>query len=324
MTDDYDPITLVNQAALIVRLVSKLVIHNSLQNDHDRAHALGHITMESGSKAALRIDHNAEERCIEEFRERCKSSLFIIGEESLNELTDDENLRTCSSGKICVLVDMVDGTDLLEMNIPMWCSAIVIVNPTTPKILGAVVGQASGEIYFTNSVQDGSFVSRAPSMDLNVAPTSSPLKGPSNVETLDSATVSFYGQKAKSFLSVSKKTVFHEMLEQQGNSDAQGFRIHTLSGNPFMVKLADRARNSSGKIIGRGIDAVFEISGQYMHDLAPGLFIAKKAGAYACDLDGKEITYESLAEALLTPTRKMKYVLASTQRLADELVKALK
>jgi fructose-1,6-bisphosphatase/inositol monophosphatase family enzyme len=52
-----------------------------------------------------------------------------------------------------VLADMVDGTDLLEMNIPMWCSAIVIFDPTPSKILGTVVGQASGEIYFATADQ---------------------------------------------------------------------------------------------------------------------------------------------------------------------------
>jgi hypothetical protein len=111
------------------------------------------------------------------------------------------------------------------------------------------------------------------------------------------------------------------MLKQQGDAS---FRIHTLSGNPFMVKLVDRERSFDRQIIGRGIDAVFEINGQDMHDLAPGLFIAKKAGAFACDLGGNEITYEGLAEAFLTPTEKMKYVLASTKDLAYELVEALK
>lgn len=313
MKNGFNSRDLVRDAVQIVRVVHR-TIRSSLQQE--RAYSLKKIRVPSGDgyKDALRIDDVAESRCKTEFMERYENKVLVIGEESL-----PDDLSKVSKGRICILVDMVDGTDLLEMNIPMWCSAIVIFDPDKPKILGAVVGQATGEIYFASAEDDAAFVCRDPSVDLNKVASSEELNGPSGVKSLADATVSFYGQKARSFLAVSALEPFTEMLKALSLKQGASFRIHTLSGNPFMVKLVDRERDHNGDIVGRGIDAVFELRGQQMHDLVPGLFIAKKAGAVVSDLDGNEISYDLLASKLLTPGETMRYVLASTPELANEL-----
>ena len=72
------------------------------------------------------------------------------------------------------------------------------------------------------------------------------------------------------------------------------------------------------------IDAVFDVSGQQLHDVVPGAYIALKAGAYMCDLDGTPITIDDLARRLQDPRERIKYVLAATEELAQELVTALR
>lgn len=313
MQFEFDARNIVHEAVQVVRIVHQQ-IRNAIQ--YDREHALSKIRVPIGNefKDALRIDEMAEDRCREEFLDRYGEKVYVIGEESL-----PTELSKVHKNRICILVDMVDGTDLLEMGIPMWCSAIVIFDPTQPKILGSVVGLASGEIYSAAVDEEHAYVSRELSPDMTRQPARIQLNGPSDTKKLADATVAFYGQKAGSLLSVMACTPFiKELGRLKGNPDAT-FRIHTLAGNPVMVKLVDRERDYGKRVVGRGIDAVFDIRGQQLHDLVPGMFIATKAGAYACSMGGEKIAAQILAKRLMKPKETMPYILSSTPELAEEL-----
>jgi fructose-1,6-bisphosphatase/inositol monophosphatase family enzyme len=286
----------------------------------DRRGAFTRVWDEIRRKHALRIDITAEHDCCTRFQEACPN-IFVYGEENL-----PDDLREIGKNDVCVLVDMVDGTDLLEIGIPMWCSAMVIFDPSIPKIIGAVVGLATGEVYSATSEDRWPQVSREVNSDLEQVLPHFPVYGPSQMKTLDEATVMFFGQKAQAFLSFSSSKAVNTELERLAQLERSTFRIHTLAGNPMMVKLVDREHDAQGNMIGRGADAIFEnrVSGQHLHDLVPGAYIAIKAGAYFCGLDGRQITETELAEKLLKPKDRMRYVLASTPELAAQVISLLK
>lgn len=79
----------------------------------------------------------------------------------------------------------------------------------------------------------------------------------------------------------------------------------------------------------RGVDAVIELKGQMPHDAVPGLFFAVKAGAtvlsLAADDFGSPLTLPKLEQLLFAPrTPAVKYLAATSQQLADELLPELK
>jgi fructose-1,6-bisphosphatase/inositol monophosphatase family enzyme len=59
-------------------------------------------------------------------------------------------------------------------------------------------------------------------------------------------------------------------------------RIYNLGGNPMMLKVAERT-----------IDAVFEVVGQHPHDVVPGAYIARQAGAIVKDLQGNDLALKT-------------------------------
>lgn len=84
----------------------------------------------------------------------------------------------------------------------------------------------------------------------------------------------------------------------------------------MITKLVDKVSEE-----GAGIDLVFELRGQQAHDIVPGAFIAKKAGASVVDLNNNEITLEKLEEVMLKPnTEKLTYVISATKELSTEMV----
>jgi fructose-1,6-bisphosphatase/inositol monophosphatase family enzyme len=73
-------------------------------------------------------------------------------------------------------------------------------------------------------------------------------------------------------------------------------------------------------IDGAGVDVVLEMAGQAPHDFVAGAYIAQKAGASLCSLDGKAI---NMVDLLLRPANansRVRYVLAATEQLAFQLV----
>ena len=294
-----------------------------------------------GRKQALRIDANAEDyfrRQLHKTERGRFAQIIVHGEERLN---DDRDLNLTGQPGIYALVDMVDGTDLLERGLYNWCSAIVFFCPCAPegeRILAAFVGIPSGEsgseIYYATATEDGAYV-KPPGRGQSI-----PVSGPSSVTKLQDASVCFYGQKAASLQSILEHRLLNHVVQldkeqkrKQQEKKALGkepgpdeediaFRIYTLAGIPMMVKLADHRTKAA-----RNIDVVFDVRGQQPHDVVAGAFIAKKGGAVLKDLNGKIIEYADLEKRLLKPKDKnsaLTYVLASTEELCNETVELVR
>ena len=283
-------------------------LHASLRSDSLRGVQQQMQAVVVGGKQALLVDVEAENLCRRTFEQKFPDQVFVLGEESLRGFKVVQQTET-----VFVLVDMIDGTDLMEMDVPLWCSAMILLDPSVPAIIGAVVGLANGDIYYAIAGEPATYVQRATSGRRR---NSERCPGPSAVTQLQSARVAFYGQKAGNLLSIVKSKNAIGFIDQIEN---QPFRIYNFAGNPIMLKLVDRLRSASGEVVGSGFDAVFELRGQKLHDMMPGAWLAKRAGAYLCDLNGDELTDEVLAQKLLRPNDTLPYVVASTEALAREI-----
>ena len=211
---------------------------------------------------------------------------------------------------------MMDGTDLAERGLDNFCSAVTIFDPTAmsgQRILAAFVCLPSGVVYYAGRETDTAYV------HVRNRPVRK-VSGPSSVTEIRNASICFYGQKAGKLQKlVSTGSLLAEMAKLEAQQKT-GLRIYTLAGIPMMVRLADHVAKDA-----RGIDAVFEISGQKPHDVVAGVYIAKKSGACLKDLSGNELDYVQLEEALLKPSMSsLRYVLASTEELCDEIITLLK
>jgi fructose-1,6-bisphosphatase/inositol monophosphatase family enzyme len=254
-------------------------------------------------KQLLHIDLLAEKNTQHALRRRLKRyPLYTIGEESLN----NEQLNLTNQDKLVVLMDMVDGTDLLERGLSNWCSAMIFYYPPQRRIVASFVALPDECVYYATEKHDEPvykipFHGRKPVK----------VTGPSKVRNLKSASVAFYGQKIKNYLSVATHKNFCSHLEDiQQKTSRLKTRIYNFAGNPFMIRLIDGHTR---------IDAVFDIQGQAPHDVVPGAFIAKKAGAIFRDIDGNEI---DLGNSLLRPAdpkSRIRYIVASTEKLYSEL-----
>lgn len=268
-----------------------------------------HLAKPTG-KEALRVDLDAEdtyEEALHTDRGRAFADILLFGEERLS----NPKLDLTAEPGIVALVDAVDGTDLLERNLGNWCCASLFFQPSRPagsRILAAVVGLPSRTTYYALATSSEVHVMRK----RDGRPER--VHGTSGVESLAAASLYFYGQKAKNLRDT--VSILSPLLEEPRTD----LRIYTLAGIPMLVRLIDHAVPSA-----RGIDVVFDLMGQQPHDAIPGLFIAKKAGASVVDLNGRDITWEAMEEALLRPASgRIKYVAASTPKLAHEFLAALK
>jgi len=249
---------------------------------------------------------------------RFQNRIYVLGE----ELTK-EGYELPRDDRIYALVDIVDGTDLLEMGFPLWGSAVLLFQSPKrgkPKILGAVVALPTGEVYFASAESPHAFIYRKRSREDLF--DHERVASPSDVSALRDARIAFYGQKAKNILSLLECP---SLVQRMRELDGSAFRLYNFAGNPAMVKFAHRVRDEEGGALNAGIDAIFDVSssGQKLHDVMPGAYIALKAGASLFDLDGNEITIDVLRQKLLKPTGRMKYVLAATESLAKELCATL-
>ena len=301
-----------------VKVVQNILLQIQSDLIQDPERALEEVLLGKRHKKALRIDVNAEDsfcRQLRTYRSHKFSGVTIHGEEDLR----DPELDLTQQTGLVVLVDAVDGTDLVERGLHNWCTAAIFYKPTNEKgrrILGAFVGIPPRMVYYAIAGDDKVYVQNSRSGSPVTA------KGGSSVKRLRDASVCFYGQKAANLLSVSKAKLLSHVVSlndrrKTKNPGVAGFRIYTLSGIPMMMKLIDHRVKSA-----RGIDAVFDIEGQKPHDVVPGAYIAKKAGATLIDLKGKEISYDQLEDALLRPASdesELRYVLATTKELAKEV-----
>ena len=240
-------------------------------------------------------------------RSKAFADIRLLGEERLA----DPKLDLTNEPGIVALVDAVDGTDLLERNLGNWCCASLFFQPSRPagsRILAAIVGLPNRTAYHATVSSPDAHVIRK--LDGN----SERVYGTSGMESLAAASLYFYGQKLKNLRDSIQ--ILTPLLDQS----RPDLRIYTLAGIPMLVRLVDHAVPHA-----RGIDVVFDLLGQRPHDAIPGLFIAKKGGAAIIDLNGHDITFEEMEEALLRPASgRIKYVAASTMKLALEFLNALK
>lgn len=220
------------------------------------------------------------------------------------------------------IVDMIDGTDLLTRELGNWCSAIVVLDPPSGEILGALIGLPLGDrfkLYLAGRSYEG-----ADLVTYDVIPTrqgyryrlsKEPRRAgvrlrpqdnrPKAGRPLDDTSISLYGQKRSRLLYLRDKTQcpWSETLEL-----SEKLRIYTLAGNPILAKLAE------GRISG-----VFETKGQRPYDCVPGLFIAQKAGAQAVRPDGAPLDLGSA----LKEGKDITYVAGCNRKFLEELLPLL-
>ena len=257
-------------------------------------------------KIALEIDIFAERLAAIHLGRRLRRfHPVILGEESLRH----KQLDLSGEERLVALLDVVDGTDLLERGLGNWCSAATFFLPASRQILGAFVGTLEGLIYFwTPNVQVPM------KLDL-LTQRLEPVNGPSKVQSVADASIAFYGQKLVSLCS--NAGPFTHEGNRQLRASGLGLRLYNLAGMPAMVKLVDGAER-------RRLDAVFEVAGQQPHDVVAGAVIAQQAGATLIGMDGAPV---DLASALLRPadpSNRMKYILAATPELAKDLLQCLR
>ena len=315
VTDPGYATTLTEAAIHACSLVMKRIL-TEVEDDPDVA--LETLRIGERLKKALRIDASAEDNlkgAVKQFRNNIFRRIQFYGEESLKETSLDLSKLT----RTCALMDAVDGTDLVERGLGNWCSDVIFFLPSEQpgrRIIASVVALPNGNIYYANRDQDGAFVIRNGNRKKPLR-----LTAISKCRALKDASICFYGQKIKN-LGVTLQTGllkhFASLEERTGGKDVSA-RIYNLAGVPMMMRLIDPVSNA-----GRGIDAVFDAVGQQPHDVVPGAYIALKAGAVLKSLVDGPLELPELEAALMRPaSQRLRYVLAGTEPLCDELIHAV-
>ena len=261
-------------------------------------------------KNLLKIDQFAQAAAEDILKERLHDNVEIRGEES--SLAD-----VTFQGHVAALLDMIDGTDLLERGLGNWCSAMVLFN--RERVWASLIGMPNGEIYFEQHSDPIAYL-REPRKSGTEPRIQAVTIAKPDVRLRD-ASVAFYGQKPKNFLTAARHKglltaldrLTEEAQQKKNQTDAPKFRIYNLAGNPMMMKLIE------GKI-----DAIVELSGQRCHDIIPGFAIALKAGACLIDLDtSRKLSVNDLPIILSKPSNKFKYILGYNEPLAQEILNLL-
>lgn len=271
----------------------------------------------SGFKPLARVDLEAEQAFINPFTADFGSDrIYIVGEESLTD-----SICFADEKRICLLVDMIDGTDLLERHFGNWCSAIVVFDPQAVEILASFVavpassGAQDGSMYY--ATREGAFKVSLKNRKI-LEPI--PLTCSRPDKDLQDASVCLYAQKNNNFealVALQRKRKFVSWLKQnrlagRKQNPGQGelkFRFYDFAGNPMMVRMCDGT-----------VDVVFDLNGQSPHDVVPGAYVALKAGAVMGTIEGKPLTEKQLAESLIRPGNSpLRYILAANQGMYEEL-----
>ncbi len=214
--------------------------------------------------------------------------------------------------KLVVFIDPIDGTDLQDRDFSNWVSAMIFVVPSERRIV-SVVGHSSGDIYFAS--KKGAFIQLRARFAGEKVRNKPLLCDQDSVVKLEEASVCFYGQKPKSFLSLARHVGFLEQMDAfKARMDADEelrIRLYNLGGNPMMVRIPSRKDNPGA------VNVVFNLSGSQIYDVMPGAYIAVRSGAVFRDpLTNKEI--DPLVP-LLSPKERVRYILSGSRSLADEL-----
>ena len=258
----------------------------------------------SGPKYLRRIDDAAEvyfESVLSDYKKGTyEKELIFWGEESFY----NPNLDLTGIDKVIVLMDIIDGTDLLMRMLSNWCSALIFLKPKSKKILASLIGFPSMRIYgWCADIEPNPFWVK-PTKPLDFKP----LKGANkNVKQLEEASICFYGQKVDNFLSFLEDKKFMEFMNKLKSTE-RNLRIYNIAGNPMMIRVAEG-----------DIDVVVELTGQKPHDVVPGAYIAWKAGAVFKDLHNNNIDLEKILLKPAHPKSEIKYILASTEELYQDI-----
>lgn len=276
----------------------------------DPVNAFEPLAIGTRGKRLLAIDLVAERNAARELHRMLPSyPLLVLGEESLR----DPNLDLTEEPRLVALVDMIDGTDLLERGLSNWCSALVFYYPPQKQILAAFVGLPHDAIYFATN--DSSHPKK---YAFHGGPAILPVAGPSAVKTIEEGSLAFYGQKYPNLSSVTDSGFLAYSAHLQHVYAETGrelkTRIYNLAGNPIAMRLIDGTSR---------FDAIFDLRGQAPHDIVPGAFIAERAGASLCDLDGQSIDLNQILLRPANPNSRIRYILASTQELSLQLRQCL-
>lgn len=342
-------------AGILATRVAIGEIHNYVSSYPEEAFEI--LRIGDRQKKALAVDRSAErlfKKTINNYSKKRFSAVEVYGEETLADPNLDLYELSKDETSVFALVDMVDGTDLLERGLENWCSAGVFFRPKAmagERILSAFVGLPSKVIYYATLNEDKVYV-RSPGKR-----TDREVAGPSSNTRLENASVCFYGQKVSNLLSVvpasRDEAAVQESLisyvarlqaerkrrRERGKLNAEpvrvededpAFRIYNLAGIPLMVKLTDHQIKNA-----KNIDVIFDIYGQNPHDVVAGAYLAKKAGAtlrqFIIEEDevtkeksvkAEDMSYEALEEALIrpaAPASRLKYMITSTKELADQV-----
>ncbi|HEY2382359.1 MAG TPA: hypothetical protein VGK48_14370 [Terriglobia bacterium] len=301
-------ITSIIRAAIKTIKVVQADIASHIATDPDEA--FSPVQMTRTGKHLLTIDKIAEARAQVTLRielKRKKDELQFLGEEQLDPNENVHDLR--DEDRLVVLVDMIDGTDLLARNLSNWCSAMVFLDPQADsgdKILAAFVGVPNDGIYYACRNHDFPYKYQFNASNRKSRHISLVKRTVSDVDDIANATVCFYGQKCSRVSTIMKTPFFDELPEKS--------RFYTIAGNPMMIKMIRQEYSP--------VDAVFDIHGQWPHDVVAGAYIAIKAGAVYSPIGSSLNSIKHLEEGLLRPNdknRKLRYVLASTERLSRQL-----
>jgi fructose-1,6-bisphosphatase/inositol monophosphatase family enzyme len=274
----------------------------------------------SGLKQLAMIDLIAERAFISAVTAKFgNTSVRMVGEESLNDVNLENETRTC------VLIDMIDGTDLLQRNFANWCSAIVVFKPQERDILAAYVAiprtslSETGYLYYATKAPGAYKIPLRSSDAAAPIPLDCAVRG----RTLRDASVCMYSQKNANFeslLSLSRKRKLAAWLRannkkppgKEGRGESN-FRFYNFAGNPMMARIGDGI-----------VDVVFDLVGQAPHDVLPGAFIAAKAGAVFGHIDGRPISTKEMGGALVRPAEtRLSYVLSANRLMFDEMTRLL-
>lgn len=249
---------------------------------------------------------------------RGEDHINVLGEEDL----DDPELDLSDEQRTVALMDMVDGTDLLARDLGNWGSAMAFFRQGA--ILGAFVGVPGHGVYYALASEPGAFFWAFNKKE------AVKLAGPNVDAKLETASLCFYGQKADRLVRfinhpglAAALTRLGDREAAQGSDDPGGgdrvsARIYNLAGAPMMVKLVD---TRPGMV---PIDAIFELKGQLPHDVIPGAYIARRAGAILTDLEGQPIDLAEWMVRPADPARRKKYILAANAHLSRELIEILR
>ena len=285
-------------------------------------------------KAAISIDREAQLRASDSFRETLgRYDLLILGEES-SQAPQELNLRRHDG--LVILLDMIDGTDLLERGLSNWCSALVLYT-RKEGILASFVGIPEDGVYFATYADKHAFkyrnVGKPIAIHRPTGATCEPnwrslsfdvdtldLAGPrtrllsvrvpqvpaDTPKRLEEATVCMNTQKLGNIEALARVgPLLYDWIEKRKET-ADKLRFYNLSGNPMLARLAE----------GR-VDAVLNLKASAPHDFIPGAFIAQRAGASILAVEKKMTESIVLAKALREP--KTQYIAARSMGLAKEI-----